>query len=60
MTDRHPALARALWDPERLREISNNLEIVVNNAVPGVSCELDSELLDGDRIRLLGPFMVGA
>ena len=59
VTDRHPELDRALWDPGRPREIGDNIEVMVNNAVLGVSHDLDSELLDGDRITLLGQYMGG-
>lgn len=60
VTDRHPELERALWDPDRPRELGDNIEVMVNNAVLGVSHHLDSELLDGDRITLLGQYMGGA
>jgi molybdopterin converting factor small subunit len=60
VTDRYPELGRALWDPGRAREIGDNVEVMVNNAVLGVSHDLDSELLDGDRIALLGQYMGGA
>jgi molybdopterin converting factor small subunit len=59
VTDRHPDLGRALWDPDRPREIGDNVEVMVNNAVLGVSHDLDSELLEGDRITLLGQYMGG-
>lgn len=60
VTDRHPELADALWDPGARREIGDNIEVMVNNAVLGVSHDLDSELLDGDRLTLLGQYMGGA
>jgi molybdopterin converting factor small subunit len=59
VTDRHPDLGGALWDPGSRREIGDNIEVMVNNAVLGVSHDLDSELLDGDRITLLGQYMGG-
>jgi molybdopterin converting factor small subunit len=59
VTDRHPALGRALWDPGSAREIGDNIEVMVNNAVLGVSHDLDSELTDGDRVTLLGQYMGG-
>jgi len=59
VTDRHPELASALWDPDASREIGDNIEVMVNNAVLGVSHDLDSEVLDGDRITLLGQYMGG-
>ena len=60
VTDRYPELADALWDPGATREIGDNIEVMVNNAVLGVSHGLDSELTDGDRITLLGQYMGGS
>ncbi len=59
VTDRYPELEHALWDPGASREIGDNIEVMVNNAVLGVTHDLDSELLDGDRITLLGQYMGG-
>jgi molybdopterin converting factor small subunit len=59
VTDRHPALGRALWDAGGGREIGDNIEVMVNDAVLGVSHDLDSELADGDRIMLLGQYIGG-
>jgi hypothetical protein len=60
VSDRNPALAGALWDPKSSREIGDNIEVMVNHAVLGVSHDLDSELLEGDRIMLLGQYIGGA
>lgn len=60
LTDGHPELGRALWDPDRPRELGDHIEVMVNNAVLGVTHDLDSELLPGDRILLLGQYMGGA
>jgi molybdopterin converting factor small subunit len=60
VSERNPALAGALWDPKSSREIGDNIEVMVNNAVLGVSHDLDSELLEGDRIMLLGQYIGGA
>jgi molybdopterin converting factor small subunit len=60
VTDRWPELRRALWDPERPRELGDHIEVMVNNAVLGVSHDLDSELTEGDRITLLGQYMGGS
>jgi molybdopterin converting factor small subunit len=60
LSDRFPELGRALWDPTRPRELGDNIEVLVNNAVLGVSHDLDSEVLDGDRITLLGQYMGGS
>lgn len=59
VTDRYPELSGALWDPKSSREIGDNVEVMVNNAVLGVSHDLDSELADADRITLLGQYMGG-
>jgi molybdopterin converting factor small subunit len=59
VTERHPGLGAALWDPGSPRAIGDNIEVMVNNAVLGVSHDLDSEVLDGDRITLLGQYMGG-
>lgn len=59
VSGRFPDLERALWDPAHPREIGDNIEVMVNDAVLGVSHDLDSALLDGDRITLLGQYMGG-
>jgi len=60
LTDRHPELGGALWDEGRPREIGDNVEVMVNNAVLGVTHDLDSEVLPEDRIMLLGQYMGGS
>ena len=37
----------------------DNLEVLVGNAVLGVTHDLDSEVLDGERVTLLGQYMGG-
>jgi molybdopterin converting factor small subunit len=59
MSERFPELGRALWDPTRPRELGDNIEVLVSNAVLGVSHDLDSEVLDGERVTLLGQYMGG-
>jgi molybdopterin converting factor small subunit len=59
MSERYPELGRALWDPTRPRELGDNIEVLVGNAVLGLSHDLDSEVLDGERITLLGQYMGG-
>ena len=59
VSDRFPELGRALWDPTRPRELGDNIEVLVNNAVLGVTHDLDSEVLDGERVTLLGQYMGG-
>ena len=60
LTDRYPELGGALWDGSRPREIGDNVEVMVNNAVLGVTHDLDSEVLPEDRIMLLGQYMGGS
>ena len=55
---RHPELDRALWDAAT-GELGSHIEVLVNNAVLGVSHSLDSPLRPGDRISLVGQFMGG-
>ena len=57
--EQHPDLGRALWDPARPRELGDNIEVMVNNAVLGVTHELDSEVGPEDRIGLLGQYRGG-
>jgi molybdopterin converting factor small subunit len=59
ISDRYPELGRALWDPTRPRELGDNIEVLVNNAVLGVSHDLDSEVLEGEHVTLLGQYMGG-
>ena len=55
---RFPELDAALWSPDHT-ELGEHIEVVVNDAVLGVTHELDSPLKNGDRITLLGQFMGG-
>lgn len=56
---RFPDLGNALWEPTCRTELGDNIEILVNNAVLGVSHELDSKVAADDRITLLGQYMGG-
>jgi molybdopterin converting factor small subunit len=56
VTARFPDLERALWHDGELGE---HIEVLVNDAVLGITHELDSPLRPGDRIALLGQFMGG-
>jgi len=56
LSARFPELQRALWHG---KELGEHIEVIVNDAVLGVTHELDSPLKDGDRITLLGQFMGG-
>ena len=55
---RFPELDAALWSPDH-SELGEHIEVIVNDAVLGVTHGLDSPLKDGDRITLLGQFMGG-
>jgi molybdopterin converting factor small subunit len=57
-SSRFPELDAALWSPDHT-ELGEHIEVVVNDAVLGVTHELDSPLKNGDRITLLGQFMGG-
>ena len=56
LSARYPELAAALWDGTELGE---HIEVLVNDAVLGVSHDLDTPLEGGERITLLGQFMGG-
>ena len=55
---RFPDLAAALWAPTR-QDLGENIEVLVNDAVLGVTHDLDSPLVGGERITLLGQYMGG-
>jgi molybdopterin converting factor small subunit len=56
LSARFPELQRALWHGNALGE---HIEVLVNDAVLGISHELDSPLSPRDRITLLGQYMGG-
>jgi molybdopterin converting factor small subunit len=56
---RYPELDAALWDSGRQR-LGEHIEVMVNDAVLGISHTLDTPLKPGDRITLLGQFMGGS
>jgi len=55
---RYPELDAALWSPDH-SQLGEHLEVVVNDAVLGVTHQLDTPLTGGERITLLGQFMGG-
>jgi molybdopterin converting factor small subunit len=57
LTARYPELHAALWHGNELGE---HIEILVNDAVLGITHEIDSPVKPGDRIALLGQFMGGS
>jgi len=56
---RYPELDLALWDASK-KGLGEHIEVMVNNAVLGVSHTLDSPLRANDRITLIGQYMGGA
>ena len=57
-TNRFPDLDSALWSPDH-SELGSHIEVLVNDAVLGVTYDLDTPLIGGERITLLGQFMGG-
>jgi molybdopterin converting factor small subunit len=55
---RFPELDAALWDSTRTA-LAEHIEVLVNDAVLGVSHDLDTPLEGGEHITLLGQFMGG-
>jgi molybdopterin converting factor small subunit len=53
-----PELDAALWDDSRTA-LGPHIEVLVNDAVLGVSHDLETPLIGGERITLLGQFMGG-
>lgn len=56
LSARFPELQAALWHGDSIGE---HVEVLVNDAVLGVSHELDSPVKPGDRLGLVGAFMGG-
>ena len=56
LSGRFPDLDAALWHGDALGE---HIEVLVNDAVLGVTHALDSRLAPGDHITLLGQYMGG-
>jgi len=54
----HRDLDKALWH-EGSDDLSEHLEIAVNDALLGIRHTLDSEVKEGDTILLMGQFMGG-
>jgi molybdopterin converting factor small subunit len=57
LSARFPDLQHALWNGDAIGE---HVEVLVNDAVLGVTHELDSPVKPGDRIALVGAFLGGA
>jgi molybdopterin converting factor small subunit len=56
VSGRHPELGQALWNG---RELGEHMEVLVNDAVLGITHEIDSPVAPGDRIALLPQFVGG-
>jgi molybdopterin converting factor small subunit len=57
LSNRFPELRQALWVD---KDLGPHVEVLVNDAVLGVSHELDSPVKPGDRIALVGAYLGGA
>ena len=57
LSARFPDLQEALWTDN---ELGPHVEVLVNDAVLGVSHELDSPVKPGDSIALVGAYLGGA
>lgn len=58
LSDRFPKLRDVLWDRPG-RDLGEHIEVLVNDAVLGVSHSLDSPVREGDRITLVGQYTGG-
>ncbi len=58
LSARFPELEAALWDP-RGGDLGEHIEVLVNDAVLGVSATLETPVRDGDRITLIGQYVGG-
>ncbi|HKI97235.1 MAG TPA: MoaD/ThiS family protein [bacterium] len=59
VSERFPKLKSSLWDENDRSQLGPHIEIIVNDAILGVSHELDSSVQDGDRITLTGQYIGG-
>ena len=58
LSDRFPKLREVLWQrPEG--DLAEHIEVLVNDAVLGLTHTLDSQVREGDRITLLGQYTGG-
>ncbi|MEK6716286.1 MAG: MoaD/ThiS family protein [candidate division NC10 bacterium] len=58
LSDRLPRLQDVLWQRPG-GDLAEHIEVLVNDAVLGLSHTLDSEVREGDRITLLGQYTGG-
>jgi molybdopterin converting factor small subunit len=58
LTDRYTTLREALWD-RATGDLSEHIEVLVNDSVLGLTHALDSPVRDGDKITLVGQYTGG-
>lgn len=58
VSDRFPKLDEALWQRPG-GALTEHIEVLVNDAVLGISHDLDSPVQPGDRITLIGQYTGG-
>ncbi len=58
LSDRFPTLRDVLWD-RAAGDLSEHIEVLVNDAVLGLTHTLDDPVRDGDRITLVGQYTGG-
>jgi len=58
VSDRYPALGEVLWTRAG-GELAEHIEILVNDAVLGLTHTLDSPVQDGDRITFIAQYAGG-
>ncbi len=58
VSDRHATLRDVLWD-RGAGDLSEHIEVLVNDAVLGLTHTLDSPVREGDRITLIGQYTGG-
>ena len=59
LSDRYPTLGDALWE-RPAGGLSEHIEVLVNDAVLGLTHTLDSAVQTGDRITLVGQYTGGS
>lgn len=52
LSQKHPELHRALWDPDS-GQLGASVELIVNDVFMGIDHTLETPVSDGDRITLL-------
>ena len=58
LSKKHPQLHKALWDPHS-GDLGEHIEVLINDAVLGLSHELDSPLQAQDKLALIGQYLGG-